>query len=184
HPAIPDLPHPGHPHPRRPTTVAELPTRLALDHPHPGDLSTPLRAANPHLTRLPARASNERAPTAWRTAPTEATLGASACHQAENRTPDTLTIHVHQQMQDRETPRYIWGDAGPGGYDCSGLTLAAWASVGVTLGHYTGWQWNEGKPVSRANLRPGDLVFWYSDLHHMGMYVGGGWVVHAPHTGD
>src|SRR5439155_16457449 len=60
HPAIPDLPHPGHPHPRRPTTVAELPTRLALDHPHPGDLSTPLRAANPHLTRLPARASNEK----------------------------------------------------------------------------------------------------------------------------
>jgi cell wall-associated NlpC family hydrolase len=79
---------------------------------------------------------------------------------------------------------YIWGAAGPGGYDCSGLTLAAWAAVGVTLGHYTGWQWNEGKPVSRANLRPGDLVFWYSDLHHMGMYVGGGWVVHAPHTGD
>jgi len=79
---------------------------------------------------------------------------------------------------------YIWGDAGPGGYDCSGLTLAAWASVGVTLGHYTGWQWNEGKPVSRANLRPGDLVFFYSDLHHMGMYVGGGWVVHAPHSGD
>jgi peptidoglycan DL-endopeptidase CwlO len=79
---------------------------------------------------------------------------------------------------------YIWGAAGPAGYDCSGLTLAAWASVGVTLGHYTGWQWNEGAPVSRANLRPGDLVFWFSDLHHMGIYVGGGWVVHAPHTGD
>jgi cell wall-associated NlpC family hydrolase len=79
---------------------------------------------------------------------------------------------------------YVWGAAGPNGYDCSGLTLAAWASVGVTLGHFTGWQWNEGAPVSRANLRPGDLVFWFSDLHHMGIYVGGGWVVHAPHTGD
>jgi len=79
---------------------------------------------------------------------------------------------------------YIWGDAGPAGYDCSGLTLAAWGSVGVTLGHFTGWQWTEGKPVTRAQLRPGDLVFWFSDLHHMGMYVGGGWVVHAPHTGD
>jgi peptidoglycan DL-endopeptidase CwlO len=79
---------------------------------------------------------------------------------------------------------YIWGAAGPTGYDCSGLTLVAWASVGVTLGHYTGWQWNEGTPVSRANIRPGDLVFWFSDLHHMGIYVGGGWVVHAPHTGD
>jgi peptidoglycan DL-endopeptidase CwlO len=79
---------------------------------------------------------------------------------------------------------YIWGAAGPQGYDCSGLTLAAWASVGVTLGHFTGWQWTEGTPVSRADIRPGDLVFWFSDLHHMGIYVGGGWVVHAPHTGD
>jgi len=79
---------------------------------------------------------------------------------------------------------YVWGAAGPQAYDCSGLTMVAWASVGVSLGHYTGWQWNEGVPVSRANLRPGDLVFWYSDLHHMGIYVGGGWVVHAPHTGD
>jgi peptidoglycan DL-endopeptidase CwlO len=79
---------------------------------------------------------------------------------------------------------YIWGAAGPTGYDCSGLTLVAWASVGVTLGHFTGWQWNEGTPVSRGNLRPGDLVFWCSDLHHMGIYVGGGWTVHAPHTGD
>ena len=79
---------------------------------------------------------------------------------------------------------YIWGAAGPNGYDCSGMTLTAWASVGVTLGHFTGWQWNEGTPVSRANLRPGDLVFYYSDLHHMGLYVGGGWMVHAPHSGD
>jgi Cell wall-associated hydrolases (invasion-associated proteins) len=79
---------------------------------------------------------------------------------------------------------YIWGAAGPSGYDCSGLTLVAWASVGVTLGHYTKWQWSESRPVSRANARPGDLVFYYSDLHHMAMYVGGGWMVHAPHTGD
>ena len=79
---------------------------------------------------------------------------------------------------------YVWGAAGPNGYDCSGLTLVAWAAAGVTLGHYTRWQWNEGKPVTRAELRPGDLVFYYSDLHHMGIYVGGGWIVHAPTTGD
>jgi peptidoglycan DL-endopeptidase CwlO len=79
---------------------------------------------------------------------------------------------------------YVWGAAGPDAYDCSGLTMVAWASVGVPLGHYTGWQWTEGRPVTRAELRPGDLVFWYPDLHHMGIYVGGGWVVHAPHTGD
>jgi peptidoglycan DL-endopeptidase CwlO len=79
---------------------------------------------------------------------------------------------------------YIWAAAGPRGYDCSGLTLAAWASVGVALGHYTGWQWNETKPISRADLRPGDLVFFFSDHHHVGIYAGSGWMVHAPTTGD
>jgi peptidoglycan DL-endopeptidase CwlO len=79
---------------------------------------------------------------------------------------------------------YIWGAAGPNGYDCSGLTLTAWAAAGVTLRHYTKWQWEDSKPVVRADLRLGDLVFYYSDLHHMGIYVGGGWMVHAPHPGD
>ncbi|MET7394216.1 NlpC/P60 family protein [Dactylosporangium sp. NPDC005572] len=79
---------------------------------------------------------------------------------------------------------YVWGAAGPNGYDCSGLTLTAWAAAGVTLRHYTRWQWDQTKPVSKAELRPGDLVFFYSDLHHMGLYVGGGWMVHAPTTGD
>ncbi|GGM42601.1 NlpC/P60 family protein [Dactylosporangium sucinum] len=79
---------------------------------------------------------------------------------------------------------YIWGAAGPDGYDCSGLTLTAWAAAGVRLRHYTRWQWDDTKAVSRADLRPGDLVFFFSDLHHMGLYVGGGWMVHAPTTGD
>jgi cell wall-associated NlpC family hydrolase len=79
---------------------------------------------------------------------------------------------------------YVWATAGPRTFDCSGLTLYAWAAAGVTLGHFTGWQYNEGKPVSRADLQPGDLVFYFSDLHHMSMYVGGGWVVHAPTSGD
>jgi cell wall-associated NlpC family hydrolase len=79
---------------------------------------------------------------------------------------------------------YVWGAAGPNAYDCSGLTMVAWATVGVTLGHYTIWQYNASRPVSRAELRPGDLIFYYSGMHHEGIYVGGGWVVHAPHTGD
>ena len=79
---------------------------------------------------------------------------------------------------------YYWGAAGPSGYDCSGLTLTAWASVGVTLGHYTVWQYDASKPVTRDKLRPGDLVFFYSVSQHMGIYVGGGWMVHAPTTGD
>jgi len=79
---------------------------------------------------------------------------------------------------------YIWAAAGPSGYDCSGLTLAAWRAAGVTLRHYTKWQWEDTKAVSRADLRPGDLVFFFSDMHHVGLYVGGGWMVHAPTSGD
>ena len=79
---------------------------------------------------------------------------------------------------------YVFGSEGPNSYDCSGLTKAAWAAVGVHLEHYTKDQWGEGKPVSRADLQPGDLVFYYSTLHHVAIYIGGGMVVHAPHTGD
>ncbi|MFI5890309.1 NlpC/P60 family protein [Actinoplanes sp. NPDC051513] len=80
---------------------------------------------------------------------------------------------------------YVFGSEGPNSYDCSGLTKAAWASVGVHLEHYTKDQWNEGKAVSRANLQPGDLVFYYpGSLHHVAIYIGDGMVVHAPHTGD
>ncbi|WP_276203773.1 C40 family peptidase [Actinomadura atramentaria] len=79
---------------------------------------------------------------------------------------------------------YVWGAAGPTSFDCSGLTMWAYRQVGVRLPHYTGSQWHAGVHVSRSQLRPGDLVFFYSDLHHVGMYVGGGKMLHAPHTGD
>jgi cell wall-associated NlpC family hydrolase len=79
---------------------------------------------------------------------------------------------------------YVWATAGPRTFDCSGLTLYAWAAAGVTLRHFTQWQWDDSKPVSRAQLQPGDLVFYFSDHHHMSMYVGGNWVVHAPTSGD
>lgn len=78
---------------------------------------------------------------------------------------------------------YVWGAEGPDSYDCSGLTMAAWAKAGVSLPHNAARQRQVTANVSRANLRPGDLVFYYSDLHHVGMYVGGGWVVHASQAG-
>jgi peptidoglycan DL-endopeptidase CwlO len=79
---------------------------------------------------------------------------------------------------------YVWGANGPDAYDCSGLTQQAWAAAGVSLTHYTGAQWNEGRPVSRAEAIPGDLVFFYSDLSHMGLYIGNGMMVHAPRPGE
>jgi cell wall-associated NlpC family hydrolase len=78
---------------------------------------------------------------------------------------------------------YRYGSAGPSSYDCSGLAKAAWAKAGVVLAHYTGAQWNEGLHVSKAELRPGDLVFFGSDVHHVGIYIGGGDMIEAPHTG-
>lgn len=79
---------------------------------------------------------------------------------------------------------YVWAADGPGSYDCSGLALAAWRQAGVYLPHNAYQQYRMVPAISRANLRPGDLVFYYSDVHHMGMYVGGNWIVHAPHAGD
>ncbi|MGN9763990.1 NlpC/P60 family protein [Micromonospora sp. SD12] len=78
---------------------------------------------------------------------------------------------------------YVWGAEGPNSYDCSGLMLAAWAKAGVSLPHNAAQQRRATASVSRGELRPGDLVFYYSDLHHVGMYVGGGWVVHASRAG-
>jgi peptidoglycan DL-endopeptidase CwlO len=78
---------------------------------------------------------------------------------------------------------YVWGADGPDSFDCSGLTQYAWAAAGVALTHYTGAQWEEGTPVARADLRTGDLVFFYSDVHHVGMYVGNGLIVHASRAG-
>lgn len=79
---------------------------------------------------------------------------------------------------------YQWGANGPDSYDCSGLTQQAWAEAGVSLSHYTGSQWSEGQAVSRDNLVPGDLVFFYSDLSHVGLYVGAGLMVDAPRAGE
>ena len=78
---------------------------------------------------------------------------------------------------------YQWGAAGPNSFDCSGLTQYVWAKAGVYLDHYTGSQWNEGQHVSRDQLQPGDLVFFGSDLHHVGLYIGNGQMIEAPHTG-
>jgi cell wall-associated NlpC family hydrolase len=80
--------------------------------------------------------------------------------------------------------RYVWATAGPSTFDCSGLTQAAWASAGYSLAHYTVTQKQQTMRVSFADLRPGDLVFYFGDIHHVAIYAGGGWVVHAPHPGD
>ncbi|WP_197675775.1 C40 family peptidase [Micromonospora auratinigra] len=78
---------------------------------------------------------------------------------------------------------YVWGATGPNSFDCSGLTQYAYKAAGIYLTHFTGAQWNEGRAVSRDDARPGDLVFFFSDLHHVGLYLGDGLMIHAPRTG-
>ena len=79
---------------------------------------------------------------------------------------------------------YRWGAEGPDSFDCSGLSKWAWAKAGVSLPHYSRAQYEQGRKVSRSELRPGDLVFFGSPIHHLGIYVGNGQMIHAPQTGD
>ncbi|WP_028812295.1 C40 family peptidase [Streptomyces flavidovirens] len=78
---------------------------------------------------------------------------------------------------------YVWGAAGPSSYDCSGLTQGAWKAAGVALPRTTWDQVNVGTRVATDNLRPGDLVFFYDHISHVGVYIGGGKMIHAPKPG-
>ena len=79
----------------------------------------------------------------------------------------------------------MYGAAGPSAFDCSGLTMMAWGAAGVSLPHSSSAQYSGGTKVSTSALQPGDLVFYYSPISHVGMYIGNGQIVHAanPSTG-
>jgi cell wall-associated NlpC family hydrolase len=79
--------------------------------------------------------------------------------------------------------RYVYGGSSPRtGFDCSGFTRFVYSHFGVALPHYSGAQFSMGRRVSRAHLRPGDLLF-FDGVGHVGLYLGGGRFIHAPHTG-
>jgi cell wall-associated NlpC family hydrolase len=100
--------------------------------------------------------------------PTANTIGAQALRAALTRRGDP----------------YVWGAAGPSAFDCSGLVLWAYAQVGISLPHFTGDQWTMGVHVARSQLQPGDLVFFYPDIGHVGLYIGNGLMVDAPDFGE
>ena len=81
--------------------------------------------------------------------------------------------------------RYVAAAAGPSAFDCSGLTMAAWRRAGVSLPHYSYSQYGATRRVSRSELRPGDLLFYFgSGAHHVSMYIGGGMMVSASNPRD
>jgi cell wall-associated NlpC family hydrolase len=80
--------------------------------------------------------------------------------------------------------RYVFGATGPKRFDCSGLVQWAYRQAGISTTHYTGTLWNDYRHIPESQLKPGDLVFFYRDHHHVGIYIGNGLMINAPHTGD
>lgn len=99
-------------------------------------------------------------------------------------TPSTRAEEVIAFAEAQLGKPYVWGATGPNSYDCSGLTQDAWAAAGVSLPRTTWDQVNAGTTVSRSEMLPGDLVFFYDDVSHVGIYVGNGQMIHAPKPGD
>jgi cell wall-associated NlpC family hydrolase len=93
------------------------------------------------------------------------------------------TKALNEALSRRGDP-YIWGAAGPSEFDCSGLVMWAYEQEGIQLDHFTGDQWDEGTHISRDQLEPGDLVFFYADISHVGLYLGDGLMVDAPSFGQ
>ena len=80
--------------------------------------------------------------------------------------------------------RYVFGATGPSRFDCSGLVQWAFRQAGISTTHYTGTLYNDYRHIPESQLKPGDLVFFYRDHHHVGIYIGNGLMINAPHTGD
>jgi peptidoglycan DL-endopeptidase CwlO len=116
---------------------------------------------------------------------------AAAARASRSRTYATYTgpasgraaVAVREAYRKLGSP-YQWGAAGPSRFDCSGLTMWAWGKAGVSLPHSSQAQYSGGRHVSRGNIQPGDLVFFGSPIHHVGIYIGGGRMISAPHSGD
>jgi len=78
----------------------------------------------------------------------------------------------------------VFAQATPGvAFDCSGLTMWAWAQVGVRMPHFAASQYQMFPKVALDSMQPGDLVFFYNDFHHVGLYIGGGMMIDSPHSG-
>lgn len=143
------------------------------------DAARQLQMAREAQARLSAqqRASQQQ--------PSTTVVGVSAIAPAADTVvapPPTHSNVANIAMSQLGTP-YVWAGSAPGGFDCSGLVMWAYAQVGVSLPHSSYGQYGYGVPVSRDQLQAGDLVF-FDGLGHVGIYIGGGQFVHAPHTGD
>jgi cell wall-associated NlpC family hydrolase len=135
-----------------------------------------LSAAEKQATTALASGDADRASRDDRAEPAAASAPIVADSAAAQTAVDTA-------MAQRGKP-YVWAAAGPGSFDCSGLVQYAYKAAGISLPHSSLQQSTMGKAVSRSDLQPGDLVFFYSPVSHVGIYIGNGQMVHAPTSGD
>ncbi|MEU5662795.1 C40 family peptidase [Streptomyces longwoodensis] len=168
--------------------LAALKTRRAELQQQKKTVTDKLDAARRLLSRLTARerariAADTAAPgasgRASRTAP-GARTGLAAPGSATAQAPTSRAAAAVAYAYSKLGSPYVWGATGPNAFDCSGLVLAAYRSAGVSLPRTTYAQIDAGRRVSRSELRPGDLVFFYSGISHVGLYVGNGRMIHAP----
>ncbi len=152
--------------------------------------STPAVAAAPTVTETLAAAHQKSL--------LNTSLAVARVNATLNRTPrfeyaKSKTVSLTDQRAKKvvaaalsrvSTGQYVWGASGGNSFDCSGLMMYAYRQIGISLPHSSSAQSRLGKAVSIKNLKPGDLLFFYSPVHHVGMYIGDGKFVHARNTRD
>ncbi|MBT3154626.1 C40 family peptidase [Streptomyces sp. CHD11] len=154
--------------------VKALTSRRAEMKRHQKTITGKLTAARRQLSRL---APEQRDPGADRAArsPSAPRDGLTA-----SRAPGTRAAEAIAYAHEKIGSPYVWGATGPDAFDCSGLVQAAYRSAGVSLPRTTYAQINAGRRVARSALLPGDLVFFYPGISHVGIYIGDGQMIHAP----
>jgi peptidoglycan DL-endopeptidase CwlO len=129
------------------------------------------------------RAAERRAAAASRPAPTAPSAESPAPTPPPNTVSGNVGAVIRYAYAQLGKP-YQWGATGPGAFDCSGLTMMAWAQAGVSLPHSSRAQIGIGRQVTQSELQPGDLIFRYSPISHVSLYVGNGQQISATHTGS
>jgi len=179
---------------RQARLAAEARARLAAQQAQAAQRAAAARAAKEAAEAARKTPAKPAPPPATTTAPTTTTTTTTTATQAPTTTapapdpgpappagpghPEAATIALRYLG----VP-YLWGGATPSGFDCSGLVMYVYAQIGISLPHFAAAQYGMGTPVDRADLQPGDLVF-FDGLNHVGIYIGDGQFVHAPQTGD
>ncbi|MBC9725758.1 NlpC/P60 family protein [Streptomyces sp. TRM68367] len=166
--------------------LASLKSRQEALNRHKNTVTGKLGEARRLLSRLTAQERarlDEGAGTGRASRSAGARDGLAAPRSVTSRAPNSRAADAVSYAYQKLGNPYVWGATGPDAFDCSGLVQAAYRSAGVSLPRTTYAQIDAGRRVSRSELLPGDLVFFYSGISHVGIYVGNGSMIHAPRPG-